>query len=67
MEKTIKYRQPDPIIAEVPAIRDELTAKFGNDLEAILNDIRRTRQLCTITRTQWYITPLESCLNSTCA
>ena len=39
----MKYRQPDPIIAEVWAVRGEHAARFRYDVKAIFKDIR-TRQ-----------------------
>ena len=36
----MKPRHPDPIIAEVRAVRDEHAARFGYDVKAIFRDIR---------------------------
>lgn len=39
-QRTMKARQPDPVIAEVRAVRDEHAARFGYDLKEIFRDIR---------------------------
>ena len=40
----MKARQPDPVIAEVRAVRDEHAARFGYDVKAIFRDIRAAQE-----------------------
>ena len=40
----MKTRLPDPIIAEVRAIRQAYAARFGYDMEAIFRDIRARQE-----------------------
>ena len=40
----MKTRQPDPIVAEVRAIRQAYAARFGYDVEAIFRDIRARQE-----------------------
>ncbi|MDE2813434.1 MAG: hypothetical protein OXM01_10435 [Gemmatimonadota bacterium] len=40
----MKTPQPDPIIAEVRAIRDQHAARFGYDVKAIFRDIQAKQE-----------------------
>ena len=40
----MKTRLPDPIIAEVRAIRQAYAARFGYDVDAIFRDIRARQE-----------------------
>ena len=40
----MKKLKPDPIVAEVRAVRDEHAARFGYDVEAIFKDIRARQE-----------------------
>ena len=40
----MKTPQPDPIIAEVWAVRDQHAARFGYDVKAIFRDIQARQQ-----------------------
>ena len=40
----MKTLQPDPIIAEVRAIRDQHAARFGYDVKAIFRDIQARQE-----------------------
>lgn len=40
----MQTKQPDPIIAEVRAIRDEYAARFDYDVGAIFRDIRARQE-----------------------
>ena len=40
----MKTLQPDPIIAEVRAVRDQHAARFGYDVKAIFGDIRARQE-----------------------
>ena len=40
----MKTPQPDPIIAEVRAIRDQHSARFGYDVKAIFRDIQAKQE-----------------------
>ena len=40
----VQKKQPDPIIAEVRAIRDEYAARFDYDVGAIFQDIRARQE-----------------------
>ena len=40
----MKTPQPDPIIAEIRAIRDQHAARFGYDVKAIFSDIQARQE-----------------------
>ena len=40
----MKTSQPDPIIAEVRAVRDQHAARFGYDVKAIFRDIQARQE-----------------------
>ena len=44
MKPNMKTPQMDPIIAEVRAVRDQHTARFGYDVKAIFGDIQAKQQ-----------------------
>ena len=40
----MKTPQPDPIIAEIRAVRDQHAARFGYDIKAIFRDIQARQE-----------------------
>ena len=40
----MKTPQPDPVIAEVRAVRDQHAARFGYDVKAIFRDIQARQE-----------------------
>lgn len=64
----MKTPQPDPIIAEVQAVRDQRTARFGCDVKAIFRDIQARQEAsgrkyvryparCTVPESELQTTP----------